>query len=165
MGGEPYEVLGVDPSAPWDTVRAAYLALARQYHPDGAATPDSRRMATVNAAYQALERRRRSDSGEPRLVPMGPGTVPPATAGPGEAALPGPSTGSLLWRVQAAQFGETPTLDFGQYAGWRIADVARHDPRYLRWLSRHSSGVRFRRAIEKVLGSEADVGRRAAILG
>ena len=64
----------------------------------------------------------------------------------------------------AARNGESPVLDFGQYAGWRIADVAGHDPRYLRWLSRHSSGIRFRRAIELVLGPEADLGRRAAVI-
>lgn len=32
---------------------------------------------------------------------------------------------------------EPDVIDFGRYAGWRIADVARHDPDYLRWLSRH----------------------------
>ena len=73
-------------------------------------------------------------------------------------------TGSLLWRIQAARHGNSPTLDFGEYAGWTIAEVAEHDPRYLAWLSRHSSGIRFRRAIEEALGSSRDLGRRAALL-
>jgi hypothetical protein len=72
--------------------------------------------------------------------------------------------GSLLARIQAARHADSPMLDFGQYAGWRIAEVAEHDPRYLVWLSRHSSGVRFRRAIEHVLGSSHDLGRPAAVI-
>jgi hypothetical protein len=67
--------------------------------------------------------------------------------------------------MRQARHADSPLLDFGQYAGWRIAEVADHDPRYLVWLSRHSSGVRFRRAIEEVLGSRSDLGRPAAVLG
>ena len=52
-------------------------------------------------------------------------------------------------------------LDFGRYAGWCIGDLARHDPDYLRWLCRHSSGLRFRDAIMRVLPGEPDLGRRA----
>lgn len=58
----------------------------------------------------------------------------------------------------------TPVIDFGEYAGWQIADVARVDPRYLHWLSRHSSGIRYRAAIADVLGSDKDIGRRAALV-
>ena len=39
-------------------------------------------------------------------------------------------------------------LDFGRYAGWSIGQLARHDPDYLRWLCRHSSGIRFRAEVE-----------------
>jgi hypothetical protein len=53
------------------------------------------------------------------------------------------------------------TLDFGRYAGWSVAELARHDPDYLRWLSRHSSGIRYRSAIAKVLPGEPDLHRRA----
>jgi hypothetical protein len=52
-------------------------------------------------------------------------------------------------------------LDFGRYAGWSIRDLARHDPDYLRWLCRHSSGIRFREAIARVLPREPDLQRRA----
>ncbi len=160
LNHEPHEVLGVSRFAPWADVRAAYLTLVRRYHPDGSMTPDSARMAAVNVAYETLERRRLTADGQPPLVPMGPGT-----AASGLGASPAPKDGSLLSRVRAARHAESPLLDFGQYAGWRIADVAAHDPRYLRWLSRHSSGIRFRRAIELVLGPEADLGRRAAVIG
>ena len=56
---DPHEVLGVDRDASQATVKAAWRRLAREHHPDLA--PDSaarrdatRRMAEINAAYQAL---------------------------------------------------------------------------------------------------------------
>ena len=163
MDRDAHEILGINRFTPWAEVRAAYLALARRHHPDGA-TPDCARMAEINAAYETLEHRRRASDAQPRLVPTGPGH-PPAEAGHLASAAPArPAPGSLLGRVQAAGHVDSPALDFGQYRGWRIADVARHDPRYLRWLSRHSSGFRFRKAIEQVLGQDSDIGRRAAIL-
>ena len=42
-------------------------------------------------------------------------------------------------------------LDFGRYHGWTIWQIARTDPDYLRWLARHSSGLRYRRAIGEQL--------------
>jgi hypothetical protein len=47
-------------------------------------------------------------------------------------------------------------LDFGRYAGWSLHDLARKDPAYLRWLARHSSGLRFRREIARALGEPLD---------
>jgi hypothetical protein len=55
-------------------------------------------------------------------------------------------------------------LDFGRYAGWRLADVARRDPDYLRWLSRHSSGIRYRQAIAALLPNEPDLVRRSHLV-
>lgn len=170
MEREPHVVLRISRFAPWPDVRAAYRQLARRYHPDGTG-PDSRLMAEVNAAYEALERRRRTADASPAAVAVGPGVdwrhrpvaVSGVTAHPEPSA--GPPEGSLLWRIRQARHGDSPVLDFGQYAGWRIAAVADHDPRYLVWLSRHSSGVRYRRAIEEVLGSRNDLGRPAAVLG
>ena len=46
-------------------------------------------------------------------------------------------------------------IDFGRYAGWSIKQLARHDPDYLRWLSRHSSGIRYRRVIEEAFAAVA----------
>ena len=53
-------------------------------------------------------------------------------------------------------------VDFGRYAGWTVPDIARHDPDYLRWLARHSSGIRFREAIARALPREPDLQRRAS---
>jgi hypothetical protein len=44
-------------------------------------------------------------------------------------------------------------LTFGRYAGWGLRDLARQDPEYLLWLSRHSSGIRYRTEIYSILSS------------
>jgi hypothetical protein len=153
MEASPFEVLGVDRGAAWDQVRRTYRDLARRYHPDGTA-PDPARMAAVNRAYERLERERRS-WGASAPIAVGPGTT---------SAHPAPviARGGLLERIRANAV-PSPVIDFGEYAGWRIADVARVNPTYLRWLSRHSSGARYRGAIAEVLGDPA-VGRRAAFV-
>ena len=38
-----------------------------------------------------------------------------------------------------------------------MKDLAKHDPDYLRWLSRHSSGVRYRNLITQLLPPETVV--------
>jgi uncharacterized protein (DUF3820 family) len=53
--------------------------------------------------------------------------------------------------LEKASFDPT-VLDFGHYAGRTIAELAEADPDYLRWLERHSSGVRYRAEIQRVLG-------------
>jgi hypothetical protein len=45
-------------------------------------------------------------------------------------------------------------LEAGRYAGWMLRDLADHDPDYLRWLSRHASGLRYRTEINRVLGAK-----------
>lgn len=148
---DPYRVLQVDASAETVVIKAAYRALARRYHPDGDA-PDAARMAELNGAYEILrdpELRRRLDirrtMGATQPVPIhaGPHRTDAWTAAGGGGA------------------GEALVLDFGRYAGWSIRDLARHDPDYLRWLCRHSSGIRFREAIARVLPREPDLQRRA----
>jgi len=144
---DAYHVLGVGRRSSLRVVRAAYWKLARQFHPDGTA-PDVARMTEINAAYEAIERDHASAAS--------------AAAGTGAAAGgAAPPEGSLLHRMRDARHADSPVVDFGQYAGWRIAEIARHDPRYLRWLSRQVSGVRYRAEIERVLGV-SDRGTRAA---
>lgn len=147
--GDAYRTLQVDPSADHVVVQAAYRVLARRFHPDGD-QPDPHRMAELNQAYAVLrdpESRRRYDMKRTMLHAQ---PIPVASAG---------------GRVDAWTPRRTPMqpvlLDFGRYAGWRISDLARHDPDYLRWLSRHSSGLRFREAIALALPREPDLTRRA----
>jgi curved DNA-binding protein CbpA len=152
---DAYGVLQITPTADEFVLEAAFRALARHFHPDGK-TPDPARMAEINRAYdlvRTLERRKRYDRLH-RIRPMGPGMVgespsmaaqafggrvPPPTAGPGGA---GPNDPAMA------------TIDFGRYQGWTLKDLAKQDPDYLRWLSRHSSGVRFRNQIMALLPRE-----------
>jgi len=152
MPDDAYRVLQVDPSADAVVITAAFRALARRYHPDGEA-PDLSRMAAINRAYATLrdpEARRRYDATravtQRAAVPMGEPATPAAVRGDSPVA---------------DRANPRATLDFGRYAGWSIADLARHDPDYLRWLSRHSSGIRYRTAIARVLPGEPDLHRRA----
>jgi curved DNA-binding protein CbpA len=130
-------------------------------------------MSEINQAYNLIktrELRQRYDESR-RLVAVGPGRDGgrwtsrdgPAGAGPGGIAV-----GPLGRRAAAARArdGEPDAVvDFGAYAGWRVADLARHDPEYLRWLSRHSAGARFKEAIARCLPADPELGRRASILG
>ena len=183
---DAYAVLHVEPSTSRELISALYRALARRFHPDGP-TPDAARMREINRAYNEIktpELRRRYDAAR-RRVPVGPGrSAAPAAAAadpaPAAAADPAPfdpshmatSKGgtarageSLRARLarRSASFGGL--LDIGPYAGWRVVEVARRDPEYLRWLSRHPSGVRFRREIAFCLPDDEEVGWRAKIVG
>lgn len=154
---DAYGVLRVDAAADDATIRDSYRRLARLYHPDGVA-PNAGRMTELNQAYDQVktpERRARYDFGRRRWVAVGPGaaTRPPTS----------PSERGPLARRRAAALNE-PTLDFGQYEGWSIAEIAEHDPNYLRWLSRHSAGVRFRGAIARYLPNEPELGWRSALV-
>src|SRR5450759_2609650 len=89
---DPHDVLGVDRDASQATVKAAWRRLAREHHPDLA--PDSaarrdatRRMAEINAAYQALRsgaagRAGKSDRDAAAAGGTGPGPRAPEAARP-----------------------------------------------------------------------------------
>lgn len=140
---DPYKVLQVLPSAEQEVLRAAFRALALKYHPDhDSSSRAARRMIELNEAYAmvrdpearaSLDRARRR-SYDYEATPTGNGDVitppPPARA---------TSAGTQL--------------DQGRYAGWTLRDVAAHDPDYLRWLSRHSSGIRYRTEIQRLLAA------------
>lgn len=154
---DAYAVLQVDPRAEDCVVSAAYRALARVCHPDGRA-PDPARMAELNQAYERVKTpdvRRRYDQERPRLRAMGPGPSGITYDAWPDARYTG-TTGPI---------DPTSALDFGRYSGWRICDIARTDPDYLRWLARHSTGVRYRDAIAQVLPGDRELGRRAHVLG
>jgi curved DNA-binding protein CbpA len=154
---DAYAVLQVRPDADFAVLQAAYRALARCYHAEGS-SPDPARMVDINRAWESVrtvERRARYDQERRKIaVPVRP---EPSASGhtqpydPWRYGSPRPRTG-----------GEV--IDFGRYAGWRIVDLVRHDPDYLRWLSRHSSGVRFLETIGRYL-PDAHLGRRSGLVG
>ena len=152
---DAYQILQVAPHAEDFVLEAAYRVLARHYHPDGT-SPDTTKMAEINRAYDLVrttERRKRYDRMH-RTRPMGPGTETlRPTMGEPSAQRVAAASGS----APPVSSQDGPTVDFGRYAGWSVKDLAKHDPDYLRWLSRHSSGVRYRNLITQLLPPETVV--------
>lgn len=65
---DPYEVLGVSPSATDEQIKAAYRELARKYHPDNYANNPladlaQEKMKQINEAYDTIQRQRRQQGG------------------------------------------------------------------------------------------------------
>ena len=69
MTKDPYEILGIKPTATDDEVKAAYRAQARKYHPDNYAdNPLSElaqeKMQEINEAYDTIVRTRKGGGGQ-----------------------------------------------------------------------------------------------------
>ncbi len=144
---DAYAVLQVDPAAELIVIEASYRALARRSHPDGDA-PDTALMAELSTAVAILrDPARRAQLDAQRAMAR---TTPIAIAKP--RAAPG-----TTWTPPRAD--ANTVLDFGRYTGRSIADLARSDPDYLRWLARHSSGIRYRNAIAAALPNDAELHR------
>ena len=108
-------------------------------------------MLTISRAFDQLRepaRRRAYDAQRQALTPVGPGRDYDVNRQP-QASSQAPSA---------------VVIDFGRYAGWRLGDLVRHDADYVRWLARHSSGIRFRTAI-KALIPYGDLDRPAQAVG
>jgi curved DNA-binding protein CbpA len=165
-----YKALQVDTEADLDVIQAAHRVLAARLQPERDLTGvDEIRRAELDRALavlsdpfrrKAYDQQRQSD-----MVAVGPGpsgTTPGSDPdGHAEDNLPRLAHGALTERLQAGRDGANlanMVLDFGRYAGWTLGELARHDPDYLRWLARHSSGIRYRGAILRLL-AEADTGR------
>jgi DnaJ-class molecular chaperone len=134
-----YRILHVDPQADTDVIAAAYRVLARKLHPDtDSSGRDARRMTELNWAYAILRdpaARARYDRDQ-RAAPPYPD--------PGSANRPH----GAPWE---SPVGSEVRLDFGRYEGSTLREVARRDVEYLRWLSRHAAGARYRQAIDALL--------------
>jgi curved DNA-binding protein CbpA len=138
---DAYAILQVAPNCEHEVLHGAFRALALKYHPDRDSTQyASRRMAELNQAYALVRdpaQRARYDAAVRRAsspaIPVAAtvGSAPPRSAAAGSR------------------------LSFGRYAGWTLRDLARQDPDYLRWLSRHTSGVQYRTEIYAILGKIA----------
>jgi curved DNA-binding protein CbpA len=150
---DAYAVLQVDPAAELIVIEAAYRALARRSHPDGDA-PDIALMAELSTAIAILRDPARRAQLDARRALARTAAVP--------IAAPRSAPGTT-WTAPKA--GANTVLDFGRYAGWSVADLARHDPDYLRWLARHSSGIRYRSAIAAALPNDAELHRDRSSVG
>ena len=136
---DPYAVLQVLPTAEDEVIRAAFRALAFKFHPDRDVTEYAAlRMREINLAYAlvktpgaraAFDRRRRMSNAVEAVEQSA--TLKPPTPLPSDS--------------------RSARLTFGRYSGWTLSQVARFDVDYLRWLSRHSSGIRFKTEIETLL--------------
>ena len=137
---DAYAVLQVVPTADQEVVHAAFRALALKYHPDRDTTRRAaEKMAELNRAYSILrEEMARAAYDRSRRTTIA-GISVAATARPRSAPPPMAAAGSVL--------------NFGRYTGWSLRDLARHDPDYILWLSRHSSGIRYRTEIYGILGT------------
>jgi curved DNA-binding protein CbpA len=154
---DPYTILQVLPSAEQEVLHAAFRALAMKYHPDrDPSARASRRMMELNQAYAMVrepELRAQIDkSRRTARVPFDAASIPPMN---GRAAPPS----QMQRRTNASSAASTSAkLESGRYAGWTLKDLAGHDPDYLQWLARHSSGLRYRKEISLILGSKAVAG-------
>jgi curved DNA-binding protein CbpA len=138
---DPYAVLQILPTADQEVVHAAFKALALKYHPDHDATRRaSEKMAELNRAYALLrDVQGRAAHDRSRRMTIAGISVSASTARASASAPPPPAA------------GQGSVLGFGRYTGWSLRDLARQDPDYLLWLSRHSSGIRYRTEIYGIL--------------
>ena len=136
---DPYAVLQVVPTAEQVVVQGAYKALAFKYHPDRDGTHRAaEKMAELNRAYALLRTPiNRAAHDRSRRATIAGVSVAQSATPRWSSPPPVASSGSVL--------------TFGRYTGWSIRDLARHDPDYVLWLSRHSSGIRFRTEIYGIL--------------
>jgi curved DNA-binding protein CbpA len=137
---DPYSILQVLPTAEQEVVQGAFKALAFKYHPDrDASRRAAEKMAELNRAYALLrDATARAAHDRSRRSTIA-GISVASSAQHHAASSPPPVTapGSVL--------------SFGRYTGWSLHDLARHDPDYVLWLSRHSSGIRYRTEIYGIL--------------
>jgi hypothetical protein len=106
---DPYETLGVAPGADQDTVKAAYLRLMREHHPDRTGPHDpeaARRAMEINAAYDFLRQ------GSKRPPPSGFDARPgPPAPRPGVARrFRGPSIAARAERLRKVRRFRTVLL-------------------------------------------------------
>jgi curved DNA-binding protein CbpA len=159
-----YKILEVDPEADAEVIAAAYHVLAKVVRdkPD-LDESDQIRLAELDLAFAVLSnpaQRRAFDARRtPDTVAVGPGYA----NGNGDVhaydAAARLAAGPLSERLAAGLHGESLgelTINFGRYAGWTLSEIAASDPDYLQWLSRHSSGIRYRRAILRLLRERED---------
>ena len=120
-----YAVLDVNPDADRSTIRRAYRDLARRHHPDFGGNVGE--MVRINEAWHVLGHAERRATYDRQL------RRPPR---------------------RTSSDGHT-IMDWGQYEGWSLADIAKVDENYLRWLSRMPVGRPLQREIGELLADRS----------
>ena len=161
-----YKLLQVDPSADPDVIAAAHRILAGRLHPETDFTGiQEYRRKELDRALAVLsdpEKRRAYDEklAAEEALELDPVPVPVrerVPVGPGAGAGNDHRQGyTLAQRMQANDMGQLGQAQIARglsttIAGYTLGEILRRDPDYLRWLARHSSGVRYRRAILRLL--------------
>ena len=143
---DAYEVLQVHPKAHQLIIQAAYRVLAGLYHPDrDSSAASNRKMAEINDAYDKVRTADRREVYDKSRAAHRPAVSPAMVTPYAKPQAPPPTDGT----------DGSGELDFGRYKGWTISQIAKHDREYLRWLGRHSSGIRFRPEIQGILREPA----------
>jgi len=139
---DAYDVIGVARHAQQVVIVAAYRALAALYHPDAnSSSSATRRMAELNDAFAKLRTPDRRELYDRSLA---------LSERAGGSVQRQPTQWTQVAPPAAATV-DASVLDFGRYQGWSLEQLAKHDPDYLLWLERHSSGIRYRRRIRELL--------------
>jgi curved DNA-binding protein CbpA len=138
---DPYRVLRIPRDAEHLVIRAAYRALAWQWHPDRGGAPGQ--MIQINEAWRILgDSSRRAAFDAAGLT---------GAAGPTPGPAPAPSDPGAVERPSRAAT-EPGVIDYGRYAGWSIDQLADHDPDFLEWLVRMPAGRQYAVQIREILG-------------
>lgn len=134
-----YELLQVIRTADFEVIRAAYRALAQKHHPDLGGT--EAQMAALNDAWAVLRDRQMRVAYDRQLAVAADRADAPVDGNRAPIITPPPGAGPAGGTV----------LDYGRYQGWSLAQLARHDPDYLRWLVRTPTGRAYRVEIDALL--------------
>lgn len=150
-----YKTLQVDPGADPEVITAAFRTLTRKLHPDLDFTGiEEYHLAELTRAYEILhdpaERKAYDLRRAFKLTPVGPGQDHPVD----ETELPSHFAERVHAHMDGPDTDGERRLDFGRYSGQSLREIGHTDPDYLRWLSRHSSGIRFRGAINRLLSEK-----------
>ena len=152
-----YKLLQVDPDADPEVIAAAYDVLLVKLHRAKAARGVAEfREAELKRAYAVLSDPGRRNAYDAEHAPVA-FSIGPVDE-PGSEPM---RNGGLSGRIAAQNGGaaaqahdDSPLavrLNFGRYAGHTLEEIMHLDGEYLRWLSRHSSGLRYRNAIMRLL--------------
>jgi hypothetical protein len=133
-------------------IRAAYVARARQAHPDLVGWKGLDVMRSLNEAWAILKDASRKAAWDAANRP--PGSAP-AT---GSREDPKDNTFRPFWTGAMGPppgRGSGSVVHFGIYEGWSLGEIARRDRGYLLWLRDKPEAEAFRQEIARMLDPNA----------